>query len=80
MTNYTETATTRWPDRKISGTGRFALLPMDSAVVLLYESHQQARCQIIDWSRVEVVDLDRELPKPVTRKFIRDLGYYERGK
>jgi hypothetical protein len=75
VSNYTETATTRWPDRKVSGSGRFALLPLDSAVVRLYSTHREARVQVLDSSRVEIVDLAREQPKPVVRKFIRDLGW-----
>ena len=62
--NYAETATKRWPNRKISGSGRFALVPMDSAVVLLYGSHREARCQVIDDSRVEIVDLEYSTPVP----------------
>ncbi len=72
--DYAQTATTRWPDRKVSGSGRFALVPMDSAVVLLYGSHREARCQVIDDSRVEIVDLEYTTPVP-RKKFIRDLGY-----
>jgi hypothetical protein len=47
---------------------------MDSAVVLLYGSHREARCQVIDASRVEIVDLEYTTPVP-RKKFIRDLGY-----
>ena len=70
--NYVEIATSRWKDRKVSGTGRFALVPMDSAVVLLYESHRQARCQVIDSSRVEIIDLAYTTPVP---KKCREIGY-----
>jgi hypothetical protein len=75
MTDYQQTAATRWPDRKVSGSGRFALVPLDSAVVRLYRQRIDAQLQVLDWLRVEIIDLDREQPKPVVRKFIRDLGY-----
>jgi hypothetical protein len=75
VTDYLQTATKRWHDRKVSGSGRFALVPFDSAVVRLFKTHREARAQVLDASRVEIVDLDREQPKPVARKFIRDLGW-----
>lgn len=70
--NYVETATRRWPNRKVSGSGRFALVPMDSAVVLLYGSHREARCQVIDSSRVQIIDLEFSTPVP---KNCREIGY-----
>jgi hypothetical protein len=70
--DYVETATKRWPNRKVSGSGRFALVPMDSAVVLLYGSHREARCQVLDASRIQIVDLEYSAPVP---KNCREIGY-----
>jgi len=78
--NYVEIATKRWPDRKVTGDGRFALVPLDSAEVRLYRQRIDAQLQVLDWLRVEIVDLDQPVPKRVVRKFIRDLGPYERNK
>lgn len=80
MTTYLQTATDRWPTRKISGDGRYALVPFDSAVVRLYRQRIDAQLQVLDWLRVEIIDLDHEQPRPVIRKFIRDLGPHEREK
>lgn len=73
--NYTEIATQRWPGRKVSGAGRFALVPVDSAEVRLFRQRIDAQLQVLDWLRVGIVDLDKPVPQPVKRKFIRDLGY-----
>jgi hypothetical protein len=75
--NYTEIAKTRWKDRKVSGSGRFALVPLDSQVVLLYGTHREARCQVLDSSRVEIIDLEYSTHVPTK---CREIGYHEREK
>ena len=75
--NYAETATTRWPDRKVSGSGRFALVAFDFPTVSLYGSHREARCAVLDISRFKIVDLDYSTPVP---QKCREIGYYEREK
>jgi len=75
MTDYLQVATNRWPGRQVTGSGRFALVPLDSAVVRLYGQRIDAQLQVLDWLRVSIVDLEK-LPAPMPpKKFIRDLGW-----
>jgi hypothetical protein len=58
MSNFLERAKRQFPDAKIIGTGRFALLPLDSPkTVLLFETPDEARGMVVDESRVRITDL-----------------------
>jgi hypothetical protein len=54
---YIEQAQQRWPSRRISGAGQFAIVPLDDQTVRLFVTRAEAEQVIINPMRVMVVDL-----------------------
>ncbi len=63
MKTFYDIASDRWPMRRISGAGQFAVVPMDSQTIVLCMTRGEAENMIIDRMRVMVCDLqERSLP------------------
>jgi hypothetical protein len=55
---WLEKAKREFPNAAIVGSGRFALLPLDSPkTIMLFETRDEARGMVVDESRVRITDL-----------------------